>query len=234
MIENLPAYVPAFFILITLITVGFVFFAVAEAVDSRPVRSLIFAAVGLWLALQAALGIFGFFVSPGSFPPRIFAFGAMPALVAATLGGFLLRSVPSENAFLRILTLLHIIRVPVEITLYWLYQNGLVPREMTFDGRNFDILSGLTAPLVYCLAFRNGRIRRRFLFIWNLAALALLVNIVATAILAFPSPIQSIAFEQPNRAVMYFPFVWLPAVVVPIVFFAHLAAISILLKRSAA
>jgi len=41
---------------------------------------------------------------------------------------------------------------------------------------------------------------------------------------------QSMALDQPNLAVVHFPFVWLPTVVVPIVFFAHIAAFIKLLR----
>ena len=96
---------------------------------------------------------------------------------------------------------------------------------MTFEGRKFDILAGITAPIIYWVAFRNGQTNRSLLIIWNFLTLILLFNIVITAFLAFPSPIQQIALEQPNRAVMFFPFIWLPALVVPIVLFSHLASL---------
>jgi hypothetical protein len=96
---------------------------------------------------------------------------------------------------------------------------------MTFEGWNFDILSGLTAPLVAWLAFRDGRANETVLTVWNLLALALLANIVVIAILSLPSPIQRFGFDQPNVAVEYIPFIWLPTVIVPIVLFSHLAAL---------
>jgi len=43
--------------------------------------------------------------------------------------------------------------------------------------------------------------------------------------LSLPSPIQKFGIEQPNVAVAYAPFIWLPAIVVPIVLFSHLAAL---------
>jgi hypothetical protein len=39
------------------------------------------------------------------------------------------------------------------------------------------------------------------------------------------------AFEQPNRAVLFFPFAWLPTVVVPLVLLAHLVTIKRLIKE---
>ena len=33
------------------------------------------------------------------------------------------------------------------------------------------------------------------------------------------------AFEQPNRAVLFFPYIRLPTIIVPVVLFSHLAAL---------
>jgi hypothetical protein len=52
------------------------------------------------------------------------------------------------------------------------------------------------------------------------------LNIVVNAALSAPVPFQQFAFDQPNIAVLYFPFVWLPGFIVPLVLFAHLAAIQ--------
>ena len=102
---------------------------------------------------------------------------------------------------------------------------------MTFEGRNFDILSGISAPIMAWLAFRNGKINRPLLLIWNVLALLLLINIVTNAILSVPSPLQKFAFDQPNVGILYFPFIWLPSTVVPIVLFSHLVSFYQLLKK---
>ncbi|HEX5025988.1 MAG TPA: hypothetical protein VFV68_11990, partial [Agriterribacter sp.] len=63
------------------------------------------------------------------------------------------------------------------------------------------------------------------ILLWNFICLALLINIVVNAVLSAPFPFQQFAFDQPDIAVLYFPFNWLPAVVVPIVLLSHLATI---------
>jgi hypothetical protein len=130
--------------------------------------------------------------------------------------------------------MLHIIRVPVEICLLWLFQAAVVPRAMTFEGWNFDILSGLTAPLAYWLGFRNRQVHKPLLIVWNLFALGLLANIVIIAILSMPTSVQKLGFDQPNVAVAYIPFIWLPAIIVPIVLFAHLASLWRLIRGQTA
>ena len=101
---------------------------------------------------------------------------------------------------------------------------------MTFEGRNFDILAGLSAPLIAWLAFRNG-INSKLLIGWNLVCLLLLINIVTNAILSLRSPIQQFAFDQPNAGLLYFPYIWLPSIVVPLVLFAHVTSLWQLLKK---
>jgi hypothetical protein len=126
---------------------------------------------------------------------------------------------------LRVLTLLHIIRIPIELVLYWLYLYKAVPQAMTFEGRNFDILSGLTAPLVWYFGFVKPVLGKWVLIGWNVVCMLLLVNIAVTAVLSAPSPFQQFGFEQPNIALFYFPFVWLPCCLVPTVLLANLVAI---------
>lgn len=232
MIENLPGYVTITFILTTFATIGFFLSAVKKAgEDSYSGQVLVFL-VSFWIFFPAVLAIGGFYSFADSVPPRIFLFGALPALLTTAVYLVFFRNSLISKLPLRTLTLLHIVRVPVEVVIYWLFLNGAMPRSMTFGGWNYDILSGITAPVVCWLAFRNGRVNRPLLIAWNAGCLVLLAVIVATAFFAFPSPLQRIDFDQPNRAVMFFPFIWLPALIVPIVFFSHLAALSQLFSKS--
>ena len=216
--ETLPLVLPLAFMLTTSLAVG-LFYVAAR----RSGRVL----VGLagWLLLQGAVGLSGFYTVSNTMPPRLALLLGPPLLATG-----LLLSTRAGRGFLaglrlEVLTLLHIVRIPVELLLFGLYLHQAVPRLMTFEGRNFDVLAGLTAPLVWWLAFRQQRLGRRGLLIWNGLGLASLLNIVANAVLAVPTPMQQFGFEQPNVAILHFPFVWLPGVVVPLVLLAHVAAI---------
>lgn len=229
MIEGLPVYIPVVFILTTLFTVGVFVYAVwRSGPGSFPAKFLI-AFVLFWLVVQAVLACSGFFQNFIGLPPRTFAFGPLPFFLLTIVYLIFCRKFLTDMP-LTVLTWIHVIRVPVELSLLWLFENSLVPIEMTFEGRNFDILSGITAPIVYFLAFRDAKVNRPLLIVWNLAALALLVNIVTIAVLAFPSPFQMVALGRPNIGVTFFPFIWLPAILVPIVFFCHAASLWKLLS----
>ena len=101
---------------------------------------------------------------------------------------------------------------------------------MTFNGNNFDILSGITAPIIAYLVVHKKLFNKKIILLWNFIALGLLLNIVFTAIFSAPFSFQKFSFEQPNIAVLFFPFSWLPAFIVPVVLFCHLASIRQLIK----
>ena len=102
---------------------------------------------------------------------------------------------------------------------------GGYSQDHDFRWLELDILSGLLAPVVYLIALRGSQIRRGILIAFNIVGFVLLANIVSIAILSLPSPIQQLAFEQPNGAVLHFPYIWLPSIVVPIVLYSHVASL---------
>ena len=225
MIEGLPAYVPVVFVLTTLLTVGIFIYAITRAGLQSTAAKILLAFTLFWIVIQAILALNGFFQKFDVLPPRTFAFGPLPFFIL-TIGYLIFCRKFLADLPLTVLTWIHVIRIPVECVLLWLYQNGLVPVDMTFEGRNFDILSGLSAPIIYFVAFRNGQVNRKLLIVWNIVALALLANIVTIAVLAFPSRFAIFGLDQPNVGVTYFPFIWLPSVIVPIVFFCHVVSLQ--------
>ena len=230
--ENVPTYVSLVFILTTFLTVGIFLYATKRGAFASTATKVLSFLVPFWIIFQAVLAISGFYLKTDSMPPRLLLFAILPALLTIFALLVFARKNFVERLPLKTLTILHAIRIPVEIVLLWLFQAGQVPQLMTFEGRNFDVLSGLTAPIIYFLAFRGGKINRTLLIVWNLAALASLINIVVNAVLSFPFPFQQFAFDQPNRALLYFPFEWLPSVIVPIVLFSHLASLWNLLSNA--
>jgi hypothetical protein len=224
MLENLPYYVPVVFVLITIIT-ALRFYKATN--NSKSTIGIIFA----WLLIQGLISFSGFYLVTDVMPPRFLLVIGPPLILIIIL--FLSEKGKAyiDALDLESLTYLHSIRIPVEIVLYWLYMNGEVPALMTFEGRNFDILSGISAPIIAYISFKGKFTKYKLLLAWNIICLGLLFNIVINALLSAPFPFQQFAFEQPNIAVLYFPFVWLPCCVVPIVLLSHLASIRKILTE---
>lgn len=192
-------------------------------------RKIFLVIAAVWLLVQGAIALSGFYIVTHTVPPRFLLLVAPPLLLIAAL--FFTKSGRQfiDGLDLKYLTLLHAVRVPVELVLFSLFIHRYVPELMTFEGRNLDILSGLTAPVIYYFVFVSKRFGYRALLAWNIVCLLLLFNIVTHAILSSPTVFQQLAFDQPNVGVLYFPFVFLPAIVVPLVLFSHLAALRQLL-----
>jgi hypothetical protein len=225
MLETIPAYISAIFIATVLLTL-YLF------VRSTSNKTIVLIVSIVWLVLQGRIAYSGFYDDTETMPPH-FSLAVLPALL-----GIVLLFVTREGRMfidkinLRSITLLSVVRIPVELVLYWLYIHKAVPQLMTFEGRNFDIVSGITVPVIYFICFTNHTIsNRRVLLVWNIISLLLLINIVVNAILSLPFSFQQFAFEQPNVAVLYFPFVWLASFIVMVVLFSHLVSISRLIKN---
>lgn len=224
MIETLPIYVPLLFIATVLITLVW-FYKAAE------LRRLLFL-IMFWAVAQSFIALNLLYVNEDAMPPRLML-GMLPILLAIPVFFLTKRGRRfMDNINLKTLTWMHIIRIPVEITLAMLYHEEMISVLQTFEGTNFDIFSGITAPLMAWYAFKGGEVKKKLLLGWNILCLALLLNVVITSALALPSPMQQLAFDQPNVGILYFPFILLPTVVVPIVLFAHLVAIRRLTKKN--
>jgi hypothetical protein len=112
-------------------------------------------------------------------------------------------------------------RIPVEIMLAALHAEGAIPEIMTWHGRNWDILTGVTAPVVAWLA-ATGRIGAMSVLAWNLLGLGLLVNVVTHAVLSVPGPLQVFTAPPQLTLPLGFPFIWLPMVIVLAALLGHL------------
>jgi hypothetical protein len=189
-------------------------------------RSRLFAALLLGLALvHCALAAAGFYHDATHLPPRpVFLLG--PAVLA--LGAVL--ALPRGRSWLAQadlfwLTALHTMRLPVELVLHSAGAHGLVPVMMTWSGTNLDVLTGLSAPAMALYLRRATLPRRELLLAWNVAGLLLALNVVTTAVLSLPGPLNVLNAAQPNVLVLSVPHVLLPAVIVPVAFWAHAAAL---------
>jgi len=179
--------------------------------------------LGGWLLGLAGLAATGFLRNFQTLPPRMLLVIAPPLLALVLLARTdaftqLLRRIPPTWVLG-----LQSFRVVVELGLWLLFVHGTIPRDMSFEGRNLDVLTGLTAPVAAWLAWRG--VPRLVLVLWNLAGLGLLLNIVVTALLCTPSPFRQFFDGPANTIIAEFPFVWLPGLLVPLAYWLHVVSL---------
>ena len=217
MLAEIPNSISLLFGIIVIISIFWFYKA------SHSTNALILLTV--WAILMTAVGLSGFLPDFETIPPR-FLVGVVPPVLLI----FFLFITRKGKAFidqinLSSITYFSVIRIPVEITLALLYHHSAVSILQTFEGANFDILSGMTASVVAYLVFTKKSWGNRALLIWNITALFLLITIIVISVLCAPGPFQQLSLDQPNIAIFYFPFNMLPSLVVPLVLFSHLVAI---------
>jgi len=229
MLETLPSYITITFVATTVLTIGLLLRVLSNSKSTTTQQLVIKATAGiiLWLAVQGLLSYQGMYSdSLDSLPPKIFLFGILPLVIGIIAcfrtgsGRHFLDSLRMQD-----LVILSVVRVPVELVLLWLFVHGTLPQILTFEGWNFDIIMGLTAPLIYYFGFIKETLSKTVLLVWNVIGILLLLLVFVLAVLSSPFPLQVFGFDQPNVGLLHFPFAWLPTFIVPMVIWSHLVSI---------
>ncbi|MGB0840532.1 MAG: hypothetical protein ACPGXL_10340 [Chitinophagales bacterium] len=227
MLLDLPFHIPFVFILVVIITFAFLMKALRQANYANKRIPLVVGFILLiWLVAQGILAYSGFYLNS----TLRFPLALVPTLFVIVLLFTLPVKKYLDQLPLSTLTYLHTVRIPVEIVLFWLFSAGVLPEVLTFEGRNWDVLSGLTAPFIAYFCHVKQVWSKKVALIWNFVAFALVFNVVIHSVFTIASPFQQLALDNPNEAILHIPFVWLPAFVVPVVWFAHFVAIKQLWK----
>jgi hypothetical protein len=112
-------------------------------------------------------------------------------------------------------------RFPLELLLHQAYREGLMSVQMSYSGRNFDIVTGVTAAILGLILWKRP-VPRWIVQIWNVMGICLLANILTVAFLSTPLPIRVFFNEPANVWIKDAPYVWLPAVFVLLAIMGHL------------
>ena len=187
--------------------------------------------LALWLTYAGTLGYLGVVANSNLRPPG-------PALLLLPVFLFVALYLARTDGALRValsiplewLMGLQVFRVIVELFLHQLWQDGLAPRMLTYEGANFDIAIGLSAPLVAWL-YARGSVREKVALAWNILGLAMLANVAVRALLTAPGPFQLLASDVPNLAIGTFPFTYIPGFMAPLALVLHVLSIRKLRAR---
>jgi hypothetical protein len=159
-------------------------------------------------------------------PPR-FALALLPPV----LGIIIISNLKGTNAILAALPETSLItiqtfRIVMELILWALYLAYIIPVQMTFEGMNFDVLVGLTAPVISYMCFAKKKWPVSVAIFWNFLGLALLATIVSIAILSAPTPFRQFMTDPAPTFIASVPFIWLPGFVVPVALYGHVLSIK--------
>lgn len=187
--------------------------------------------VTAWMAATFAVGWSGILLDFDVRPPPagllFLATGAVGVAVGASrLGGRLERGLP-----LWALVATQAFRLPLELVMHAAADEGTMPVVMSFEGYNYDIVTGITAILAAAALYMGAP--RWLAAVWNILGFVLLLGIVTIAFLASPL-VRLWGDAQLNVWVAYAPFTWLPTVMVAAAIAGHIVVARALRSGSPA
>ncbi len=188
-----------------------------------------------WAVLLTVLSYNGFFNDFSKLPPR----PALALLVPlpfvlwfafSKTGTQLLQQVPAHW-----LVLMQSFRIFVEVLIWLSFLAGKLPIQMSFEGRNYDVLTGILAlPAGYVL-LKKKTYSHAIVIGFNTTGILLLLNILIIAVLSMPTPFRYFMNEPANTIVAQFPFILLPGALVPLAYSLHILSIrQLYIRKNAA
>jgi hypothetical protein len=184
--------------------------------------------VVFWAIVVSIASLSGFTSNFKLFPANAMPILLIPLITTITLLLTADMKTLAAHLNLKVLTQLQVFRVLVEIVLWLLFIQHQLPEQMTFEGRNFDILAGITAVIAANYFINN----KTWMIAWNIFGLLLLINIVTIALLSMPTPFRVFHNEPANTIVTHFPYVFLPTFLVPLAYLLHFISLKKLLIKS--
>ena len=183
-----------------------------------------------WMALMAGLALSGWFAKFDQRPPP------MVFMMVMSLGAGIGVGVSPIGAWLSTLPLAWLVgwqafRLPLELTMHHAAEVGLMPSVMSYSGYNFDIVTGITALVLGLWLIRaKDAVPRLVVALWNALGFTLLTVVLTIALLSSPF-LRVFGEDQVNRWVAYFPYVWLPGVLVATAAMGHIVILRRLLAE---
>jgi hypothetical protein len=178
--------------------------------------------MGVVMTVSAFAASSGKLTQFDSFPPPMLIMMASVVAMALAFGFSPFGRRGALNLSFAILIGFQAFRFPLELVMHHAGTVGIMPVELSFSGYNFDVITGIGALVIFFI-LQSGRSLPRFvLWLWNIWGSVCLVMIAFIAITA--SPMIKLFGDDPahlNIWVLYFPYVWLPVVLVTIAISGH-------------
>jgi hypothetical protein len=179
------------------------------------------AAAAVWMTAWALVARTGALLRFDHRPPPMMLMMAAAGAAAIAIGA---SPLGSRLARLPLVALVgfQAFRLPLELVMDRAARAGAMPLQMSFEGWNFDVVTGATALVVAALLL-VGRAPRWLVVAWNVLGVVLLANILAIAVAS--TPVFHAFGTAPgavNTWVGVAPFVWLPTVFVACAIAGHI------------
>lgn len=202
----------ALILIVSSILVVFLWLQVQYQADNKRSFFQAVAFAVFWLVALLVAGRSGLFSNFDKFPSPFMFFFPCLILVSVFLGFSKFGTVVIQNVTLGNLVFFHSFRILAEVVLYLALTEGRAPVQMTFEGFNFDIITGVVA--FFLGLYLRKKSAPRLALVFNIMGLVFLAVIAFIAMTSMPTPLRVFMNEPSNIWVTTWPYILLPGVLV--------------------
>lgn len=123
-------------------------------------------------------------------------------------------------------------RLPLEIVLHQWAEGGTIPFTMTWEGRNFDVITGILATAFGLWAWSRP-LPRAAAWAFQVVGFSLLLNVGWTAVGSAPTPLRRYFDGPPIQLPYHLPYAYIVSICVAGALFGHIVLFRALLGEKA-
>jgi len=182
------------------------------------------ALLGIWFLAITAAAVAGAWLDPSV--PRAVGY-LVPALALSLViwrAGWLQAAVQALSP--ASIPWLQTLRIGGGLTLFAAWASGVAPWGWVLSAGTGDILVGLGAAAVAALLGTGLAWSRTAAIAWNVFGLVDMAHTMVRGLLSAPGPQQRIFETPPNLVPAVFPFIYLPAFIVPLTILLHILSLQ--------
>lgn len=186
----------------------------------------------LWQLYVYLIGTSGF-LADFSLPPRfaillilpLFAFTGI--FLRINRNKFWIKTIPTIW-----ITAYQSFRILIETIFVYTVAAGILHKNVTIEGYNYDMVFGYTAPIIAIIIYKSRELPKRLLLVWNYLGLAVISVIIFLFIstIYFPEMYGPGVGFSTTDFTMY-PYVLVPGFLMPSAVFMHVLSIIQLRKK---
>ena len=162
-----------------------------------------------------------------SFPPRFAILFIIPSFLFT---GIFLYSNRNKNWIktlpIQKITLFQSFRIAVESLFLWSVADGILHKNVTLEGYNYDMIFAISAILIYGYIFKLKKGSNTLLKVWNYLGLAVLASVIFVFISTLYLP-EIYGFSETPMKVSFleYPYILVAAFMMPLAVFLHVLSI---------
>ena len=201
-----------------IVALAMIFYLLSCTVQGKKLVATYAILTAVWIAYVSVISYSGI-LTDFSLPPRL----PLLIVIPAVAGGILFTGVRRFKEVLRqtpphLPVYFQSFRIVVELLIFGAFLEGVFPERVTFQGLNFDIIVGISAPVTAYL-YQREIISFRGILWWNLVSMTILSVTVYSFISTYY--FTDYVARLGNSDFTKMPYLLLASVLLPVAAFLH-------------